>query len=192
MNLYFTADLHLGHNAKAMLARRGFDSADAMSETLIANINKAVKVEDHLFIIGDFCFDKNVVEWREKIHSKNVTLIRGNHDKQATYKYAAAFGGTPDLHEISRDAYGGLLLCPLVLCHYAMRTWNHSHYGSWHLYGHSHGHLPDDPNLMSFDVGADCHGLMPVSYQRVCEIMEAKPGYREYGTLQINTKEWKA
>ena len=39
----------------------------------------------------------------------------------------------------------------VVLCHYAMRVWDRSHYGSWHLYGHSHGNLPpwksDSPRL---------------------------------------------
>lgn len=30
----------------------------------------------------------------------------------------------------------------IVLCHYAMRVWNHSSHGAWHLYGHSHGRLP--------------------------------------------------
>jgi hypothetical protein len=29
-----------------------------------------------------------------------------------------------------------------VLCHYAMRVWNRSHHGAWHLYGHSQGESP--------------------------------------------------
>ena len=33
----------------------------------------------------------------------------------------------------------------IVLCHYAMRVWQKSHYGAWMLYGHSHGTLPDNP-----------------------------------------------
>jgi len=41
----------------------------------------------------------------------------------------------------------------IVLCHYSLRVWDRSHYGSWHLYGHSHGNLPPLEN--SLDVGVD-------------------------------------
>ena len=62
----------------------------------------------------------------------------------------------------------------IVLLHYAMRVWNRSHHGSWHLYGHSHGSLPDDPNSLSFDVGVDCWGYAPISYQEVKSVMSGK------------------
>ncbi len=39
--------------------------------------------------------------------------------------------------------------------HYAQRVWEHSHHGSWHVYGHSHGSLPDDIKSKSIDVGVD-------------------------------------
>jgi hypothetical protein len=38
---------------------------------------------------------------------------------------------------------------PIVLCHYAMRVWNRSHHGAWHLYGHSRGNLPAAPIAQS-------------------------------------------
>jgi hypothetical protein len=55
-----------------------------------------------------------------------------------------------------------------------MRTWNKSHRGSWHLYGHSHGTLPDDPHSMSFDVGVDCHNYRPLSFEQVKAVMSKK------------------
>jgi calcineurin-like phosphoesterase family protein len=62
----------------------------------------------------------------------------------------------------------------ITLLHYALRVWNKSHYSSWHLYGHSHGSLPDDPNSMSFDVGIDCHNYTPISFEQVKAIMARK------------------
>ena len=75
----------------------------------------------------------------------------------------------------------------IVLMHYAMRVWNKSHWGMWHLYGHSHGSLPEDPKSMSFDVGVDAiakryavDGIInpddyrPISYEEVKAIMEKK------------------
>ena len=39
------------------------------------------------------------------------------------------------------------------MSHYAHRTWDKSHHGSLHLYGHSHGTLPGVGRSM--DVGVD-------------------------------------
>ncbi len=62
----------------------------------------------------------------------------------------------------------------IVMLHYSMRVWNKSHHGSWHLYGHSHGTLPDDPNSLSIDVGVDCHNYQPISYDEIKSIMSKK------------------
>lgn len=70
------------------------------------------------------------------------------------------------------DAFKGQRF--IVLLHYAMKVWNASHYGTWHLYGHTHGELPDDETSLSFDVGVDCHNFYPISYDEVKEIMSTK------------------
>ena len=57
----------------------------------------------------------------------------------------------------------------ITLCHYAMRSWERSHYATWHLYGHHHGKLP--PYGLSFDVGVDCWNFYPVSLDQVKEKM---------------------
>ncbi len=61
-----------------------------------------------------------------------------------------------------------------MLFHYAMRVWNASHHGSWHLYGHSHGTLPDDITSLSFDIGVDSQHYKPLSYDEVKAIMSQK------------------
>jgi calcineurin-like phosphoesterase family protein len=60
------------------------------------------------------------------------------------------------------------------LCHYAFRTWNYSHKGSWHLYGHSHGTLPEIETSLSFDVGVDSWDFYPVSFDEVAAKMATK------------------
>ncbi len=55
-----------------------------------------------------------------------------------------------------------------------MREWNASHWGTYHLYGHAHGTLQDDPNSLSFDIGVDCHNFYPLSYDEVKAIMKTK------------------
>ena len=62
----------------------------------------------------------------------------------------------------------------IFLSHYAHRVWDKSHHGVYHLYGHSHGTLPDLNDSLSFDVGVDCHNYTPLSFEEVTSIMNKK------------------
>lgn len=167
MTAYFTADLHLSHANIIKYCNRPFLDKDEMNEALIANWNRKVSDKDEIYVIGDFAFDTNPEKFLDRLNGKKF-LIAGNHDSKATrncrgWEKVWNFGNEINVHNQS-----------IVLCHYAMRVWNKSHRGSWHLYGHSHGSLPDDPNLLSFDVGVDSHNYAPISFCEVKDIMEKK------------------
>ncbi|MGH7534769.1 MAG: hypothetical protein ACREMG_04220, partial [Gemmatimonadales bacterium] len=66
---------------------------------------------------------------------------------------------------------------PIVLCHYAMRTWPGSFHGSLHLYGHSHGRLERTRLPRSMDVGVDVHNFYPVSLAHVLAELSGEGGY---------------
>lgn len=53
----------------------------------------------------------------------------------------------------------------IVLCHYALRVWDRSHYGAWRLYGYSHGSLL--VLGMSMDLGVGSHAYRPWSLGEV-------------------------
>jgi len=55
-----------------------------------------------------------------------------------------------------------------------MKVWQASHHGTYHIYGHSHGELPDDSSSLSFDVGVDCHNYCPINYEEIKCIMKTK------------------
>jgi calcineurin-like phosphoesterase family protein len=147
-----------------------------MDQTLIKNWNELVKPDDIVFHLGDFAFKGlySVQRYRDQLNGK-IYLIRGNHDPKQMGQLTPYFDGVFDYLEIDvadNEARQGWQ--NITLCHYALRVWNKSHHGSFSLYGHSHGTLPDDPNSRSFDVGVDCHDYKPISYKRVKEIMAAK------------------
>ena len=145
------------------------------NEALIKNWNSVVRPEDTVYHLGDFAFYK---DQRKTINvlrrlNGNKILIRGNHDKYLEQDVLNMFGSVHSYYELKvpdRDVGKQMI----ILCHYAMRVWNKSHHGSWMLYGHSHGTLPDDPNSLSFDAGSDCHGYTPISYEQVKKIMSKK------------------
>lgn len=170
--IWFSADWHLGHENIIRHSKRPFANAAEMDEAIIANVNKLVKPDDVLYHLGDWSW-RDYEGYRRKIACKRIHLILGNHDKdlrraaERLVKYSL-FESIGDFREIKLEDQD------ITLCHYALRVWNKSHHGSWHLYGHSHGSLPDDPNSLSFDVGVDCHDFKPLSLPQVGEIMSRK------------------
>jgi calcineurin-like phosphoesterase family protein len=165
---WFTADLHFGH--KRMLAPlRRFSTLDVMDETIVSRWNERVGQKDDVYVLGDVSFYKpdKTAELLARLNGAQKFLITGNHDKN-TALLSRFFAWQKDLHTIKvpdLEATDGMRR--IVLCHYAMRIWSRSHYGAWHLYGHSHGSLEDLPTSLSFDVGIDCHDYYPFSYDDV-------------------------
>lgn len=173
MAIFFTADPHFGHANIIRFCGRPFANVREMDDALIANINAVVAADDRLYILGDFCmagrdparYVRACASYRARIACRDVVLIVGNHDQP----------DAPGFRDLFSEVHGLLDLCIegryLTLCHYAMRVWNGSHRGSWQLYGHDHGTLADDPRLLAFDVGVDCHGYRPLSFAEVAAEM---------------------
>lgn len=175
---YFTSDLHLFHSNVIKHANRPFKNVDEMNEALVNNINSRVKSNDDLYLLGDISFGTrdNTYEILSRINGIKY-LILGNHDKgilrwkdvqSLFYKITPML----EIKVLDNDLSRGYQ--DIVMLHYSMRVWNKSHHGSWHLYGHSHGTLPDDPNSLSIDVGVDCHNYQPISYDEIKSIMSKK------------------
>ena len=87
-------------------------------------------------------------------------LLRGNNDPDATAA-APGWASVGDYAEIEVDGR------PLVLGHYAFRSWNRQHKGALNLHGHSHGRLKPLPR--QFDVGVDVRDFRPVTLAQLLE-----------------------
>jgi len=176
MSIWFTADTHAGHSNIIRYAHRPFANVDEMDATLIRNWNERIGDHDDVYHLGDLMFrlsrkraEEVLGQLRGRIH-----LVRGNHDR-GIEQYKDRFVWIKDLAEVKvQDAGAPGGVQRIMLCHYAMRVWKHSHHGSFHLYGHSHGSLPEDPNSRSFDVGVDARGYAPMSYDEVKALMAKK------------------
>ena len=186
--IHFTSDLHLFHIMMATI--RKFKSVQEMNETLVNNWNSVVGKYDDVYFLGDLFLGRasQIKELEALIYSLNGNIfwIKGNHDRKTPKIIEERFRWIKDIEKIKiidEDHPHGKQ--EIILCHYAMRTWNKAHHGSWHLYGHSHGDLPDDPASRSFDVGVDCHNFTPITYQRVKEIILAKEVAAEKAGLKF-------
>jgi len=108
---------------------------------------------------------EKVAAYRKRINCKKVHFVEGNHDN-VTRKLQSTFASWSSMSEIHVGKQG------VVLCHYAMRVWLYHGCGTWQLYGHSHGNLPDELLTLSMDVGVDSHDFRPWHFEEVQAIMK--------------------
>ena len=166
MNIWITSDTHFGHTNIAgpkisnwSSGYRDFNSVHEMNMALVDGINKYVKEDDILYHLGDWSFGgvHNILQFRNYIVCKNVHLILGNHDQHIVDKEIKYHDTSFNPIELFLSVQDVLTLdigkTKLFLSHYSHRVWLGSHKGVIHLYGHSHGSIPDYGKSM--DVGVD-------------------------------------
>jgi len=166
---YFTADTHFGHEKIITYCNRPFQSIQEMDETIIYNINSIVKKEDALYVLGDFALNSPDY-YAKRLNVYEINFIPGSHNEKLPHYLnidCETRLNLPSLYEFYpeglKDEYGNKRL--IVLCHYSMRSWNKSHYASYHLFGHHHGNL--SPYGLSFDCGVDTNNFFPYSLDDV-------------------------
>jgi calcineurin-like phosphoesterase family protein len=175
---FFTSDLHLSHRNIIKYCNRPFADASQMNEEIILRWNSTVQPHDKVFIVGDVSFEKDREKTTRMLRRLNGSkhVVWGNHDKEM--KHAIIEAGCHDcgdLHSITVPPESNRGVSQrIVLCHYAMRVWDQSHRGVWHLFGHSHGTMPDDQYSLSCDVGVDAWDFYPVSMEQLNKLMKNK------------------
>jgi len=170
-NHLVSADHHFFHERIIEHCKRPFANAEVAVGEMIYRWNDAVKPNDLVYYLGDMFYAAKADQIEEVLKQLNgkIFFIPGNHDKLLKKKFKDRFLSWGDsIEKITEDGQ------QIVLCHYAMRTWQNSFHGSWQLYGHSHSQLPDDPNLPSFDIGVDCWDYAPVTMDQVFAKMKQK------------------
>jgi calcineurin-like phosphoesterase family protein len=155
VTIFFTGDTHFGDSRALRFDHRPFPDLDAHDEGLIAAWNAAVGAGDTVWHLGDFALGpppERVAAILDGLNGEKHLLV-GNNDGPATLA-APGWASVRSYAEISVDER------PLVLCHYAFRTWNGIGRGALNLHGHSHGKLAPMPK--QYDVGVDAMGFAPV------------------------------
>lgn len=176
--IWFTSDWHLNHANIIKYDKRPFESVEHMNDEIISRCNQVVQPDETLYYLGDFAFALNgkiepVIEFRRRINCINIHFILGNHD-HIIQKHASSLISHGIFLSISDVFYVNSCKPTVFLSHYAHRVWDKSHHGRYHLYGHSHHTLPEDPASRSFDVGVNGWGYYPISFDTVKVKMETK------------------
>lgn len=154
-NYFFTSDEHYDHSNIIRYCNRPFSSIEEMNEELIERHNEIVTKDDIVIHGGDF----TLIPKKETVYQKyvkrlngNHIFLRGSHDRWLPKSYMMIWEKTIEKQ-------------PVTVCHYQMFKWHRSHYGSWQLYGHSHGNSIPFENQM--DIGVDTNDFYPYSWEEI-------------------------
>lgn len=170
-NIWWSADLHFGHDNVLMHTNRPWKTVREMDDALIENWNKTVKKGDTVYVIGDFAFQNHAVYC--KLLNGSVILFKGSHDEMNVESYRG-------FKDVMREEFvkinGDWFFCD----HCPHRNWERGHYGVPMLFGHHHGRV--ETFNMSFDVGVDTklsnyfpipHDIVLVEVERRREMMRS-------------------
>ena len=187
--IFFTADLHFGHENIIKYCNRPFKSAGEMDAVLIKNWNNTVGPDDEVYILGDLTMGsaEDAHRYLSCLQGKKY-FIRGNHDK-----FLDKFEPYMDDFEWVKDYYvlrtGGFEWKKkyrvleyegqrIVLFHYPILEWDCYFRGAIHLYGHIHNNMMSEIRLPAhmgpaYNVGVDLHNFHPVSLRDILRIATA-------------------
>ena len=157
---FFTSDEHYQHANIIKYCNRPFENISEMDKEIIRRHNEVVKDNDIVVHAGDFMMGNKAfaAKYINQLNGKHI-FIKGSHDKWLV--------GANQIWETSIEK------THIVVCHYSMRVWPKSHFGSWQLYGHNHGGL--EPIGKQWDIGVDNNNFYPISFEQLKEIMKSRP-----------------
>lgn len=178
--IYFTADLHFGHNKEFIYKKRGFNSVDEMNNKIIENWNNIIKDNDEIYIIGDLmlCDNKTGIELYNQLKGKKY-IIWGNHDTSERVKLYKQQPNTTYLGYSTCIKYNKL---KFLLSHYPTFTNSCVNITNElnnkiliNLYGHTHQNnnfYEDNPYM--YHIGLDSHNCQPVSIDNIIKDISNK------------------
>lgn len=166
--VWFTADQHFGHKNILRYCQRPFSCVSDMNHDIIDRWNSVVSPKDAVYCLGDFTLETYAQQYFTQLQGR-IHVVPGGHDRRWLRKGSAYSASSqrvkilPSLYTLTVEKQA------IVLCHYAMRVWDRSHYGAWQLHGHSHGQLLPIGNQL--DVGVDARDFSPISLEEVKELI---------------------
>ena len=190
MAVWFTADLHLGHENIIRYCDRPFGSVDEMDRALIERWNEVVEPTDEVWVLGDVALGPiaQTLPLVGELHGRKL-LLSGNHDRcwpdhgrraegwEARYLEA----GFAEVHHGQRRLT--VESRPVLACHFPYRGDSHARdrflehrpvdRGDWLLHGHVHERWLQQDRMIN--VGVDVWDHRPAPAAAVAALIDAGP-----------------
>ena len=138
--IFFTSDLHFGHDNVILFDNRPFASVEEMDAELIRRWNAKVGKGDTVYVLGDMIWKSRGNDAPHIISALKgrIILIKGNHDSFLKNPVArACLYDVKEYDDIVVTLENGInRRC--ILSHYFIPMYNGHRYHAIHLHGHSH------------------------------------------------------
>ena len=170
--IWFTSDLHFGHNREFIYGPRGFQTVWDMDRTIVENWNRMVEPEDDVYVLGDLMLGDNEYGRSMIIQLKgNIHIILGNHDTEARQEI---YKELPNVVEVCYATQIKIEGWNFYLSHYPAMTCNLEKEFSKHCLLNLYGHTHQKDNFYNglpfcYHVGLDSHNNQLVSFEQVIE-----------------------
>ena len=176
--IWFSSDLHLGHNRSFIYAPRGFNSIEEMNEAIIERWNSVVGADDDVYVLGDLMLGDNEkgLDCIERLNGK-LHIVLGNHDtnvREMKYRYFAR-----NVVEVAPAIRLKYHKYHFFLTHFPCMAGNLERESltqtTCNLFGHTHSKQKfyNDIPFM-YNVAVDAHDCYPVEIEDVIADMEAE------------------
>lgn len=168
--IYFTSDLHLGHDRAFVYEPRGYSSVEAMNSAILYNWNSVITPEDDVYVLGDLMLGDNSIGMNIlKQLNGNIHIIRGNHD---TDSRLIQYKMLPNVVEICDAKYLKYKKYHFYLTHYPCLTGNLQKESlsqmTLNLHGHRHSNKKFFYDLpYCYNVAVDAHNCTPISIDEI-------------------------
>lgn len=106
--IWFTSDLHFGHQAVIDYCKRPFENVEQMNNVLVGRWNSVVRPDDTIYVLGDLalCPYRDFEHWGRQLQGHKI-LIRGNHDSYSEGQYKRL--GFQVFHEVKMKLAGQMV-----------------------------------------------------------------------------------
>lgn len=185
--IFFTSDLHFGHDKEFIWEARGFSSLQEMEDKIISNWNSVVDSDDDVYILGDILMGTNDPLKKARginlLNSLNGNkyIIMGNHDTDEKCALYRICNHVVEVVLAKRIKLGGY---KLFLSHFPAFTENYDDKGLKQCWIGLHGHTHFEEKFfegrpLMYHVGLDAHGCFPVSFDEIIRDIKEKVGEKE-------------
>lgn len=171
--IYFSSDLHFGHDKDFLYEPRGFKSIEENDEVILNNFNQIITDEDDLYILGDLMLNDNESGMQKLSALKGkIHIILGNHD---TASRVELYKTLPNVVEITYATIIKYKKLHIYLSHYPTFCNNLDYDKPFHqtlvnFYGHTHQQTNFfDNNPYMYHVGVDSHSCCPIDIDTALE-----------------------
>ncbi len=204
--ILFWGCLHYRHDPKwevPIWKRRGYESSKAHDEGIVQNWNNKATENTTGFLLGDTMFgyggEEEFIKLMNRLRFSRLFVMSGNHHAGWKQTFENLKDNTLYLDKCHKqvifvpnylEAYVNGQ--PIVMCHYAIASWNGQGKGSWMLHSHSHGSLygTDLGNILYtakiMDVGVE-RLSSPVSFGSIKSVFKDEAVAFDHHNSKIRT-----